>query len=98
MSCEANPPSVSHSRCSHMAIMAYTDSQGTCEVITGPFTTLTRRISSPIPALRGPLIYWSICEDCALECGLSFASLWPRCHCGGNFSLFLAAVQRQFAP
>lgn len=34
-----------------MAIMAYTDGQGTCEVITGPFTTLTWRISIAIPAL-----------------------------------------------
>lgn len=41
-----------HSLCSHMALKAYSDSQGTCEVITASFKTLMCYVSAIIPILR----------------------------------------------
>ncbi len=53
MSCEANPiqPTI-HSAVTWLLWLILI-ARGPVEAITGPFTTLTRRITTPIPALRG---------------------------------------------
>lgn len=69
MSCEVNPihPPI-HATVTWLLCLILI-ARGPMEALTGPFTTLTRRITTLIPALRGfcLLIYWSICDGCALE-------------------------------
>lgn len=53
MSCEVNPinPSI-HTAVTWLLWLIFM-ARGPLEAITGPFTTLTRRVTSPVPALRG---------------------------------------------
>lgn len=71
MSCEANPIHPPTHAAVTWLLWLILIARGPVEAITGPFTSLTRRITTPIPALRGfcLLIYWSICDGCALERG-----------------------------
>lgn len=99
MSCEANPIHPPIHAAVTWLLWLILIARGPGEAITGPFTSLTRRITTSIPALKSfcLLIYWSICDDPAVNLNAADALLLSGLSAAVVNSV-LAAVQRQFLP